>query len=191
LNYVQLIVHANEIVNSHDIDEYQEYVTSLLAERTPRELAIFRNCLYAIKGYKFANAEWTDFFSQYLEGYNGQYSNDAVTAMFTKNEKWLLDLVARYENMGNIIVGTWANEDAPITWNFNVNGDLLWTYPDGKTENARFGITDTQLTVKGVDYKGVNYIDRHTISLSSDEKSMNLISVDDSSDSVWLIKDDD
>ncbi|WP_461248079.1 YARHG domain-containing protein, partial [Treponema sp. R6D11] len=92
-NYLKLIIETNEMVNKRNIVENQEYITPLLSGRTPRELAIFRNCLYAIKGYKFSNSTWTDFFNKYLDGYNGRYTNDEVTAMFTKNEKWLLDLI--------------------------------------------------------------------------------------------------
>jgi hypothetical protein len=97
-NYLKLIIDANRMVNNHDIDENQEYITPLLQGRTSRELTIFRNCLYAIKGYKFANSAWTEFFSKYLDGYNGRYTNDEVTSMFTKNEKWLLDLIIQYES---------------------------------------------------------------------------------------------
>jgi hypothetical protein len=97
-NYLKLIVEANEMVNNHNIDENQRYITPLLQGRTARELAIFRNCLYAIKGYRFSNSSWTDFFNKYLDGYNGLYTNDEVMAMFTENEQWLLNLIIQYEN---------------------------------------------------------------------------------------------
>jgi hypothetical protein len=78
-------------------------VTQTLRGRTARELAIFRNCLFAMKGYKFSNSTWTEFFSKYLDDYNGQYTNDEVTAMFTYNERWVLDLIIQFENgNGNI-----------------------------------------------------------------------------------------
>jgi len=70
----------------------------LLDGRTERELAIFRNCLFAIKGYKFSNNTWTDFFNKYLVGYSGKFTNDKVMTMFSVNEKKLLDLIIRYEN---------------------------------------------------------------------------------------------
>jgi hypothetical protein len=97
-NYIKLIIQANEMVNDHNINENQEYITPLLQGRTTRELAIFRNCLYAIKGYKFTNSTWTEFFNKYLHGYNARYSNDEVMALFTENEKWLLNLIIQYEN---------------------------------------------------------------------------------------------
>lgn len=96
-NYLKLIVEANEMVNKHNIEKNKVYMTLLLQGRTARELAIFRNCLYAIKGYQFSSSSWTEFFSKYLDGYNGRYTNDEVVAMFTENEKWLLDLIMWYE----------------------------------------------------------------------------------------------
>jgi hypothetical protein len=94
--YVELIYKVNEMVNEDN--DNKEYIMPLLQGRTSRELTIFRNCLYAIKGYKFANSTWTEFFNKYLNGYNGRYTNDEVTSMFTNNEKWLLDLIIQYEN---------------------------------------------------------------------------------------------
>jgi hypothetical protein len=86
---------ANEY---NDVNELYNKIIPIIGGRTARELAIFRNCLYAIKGYKFANSTWTDFFNDYLAGYIGQFSNDKVTEMFTDNEKWLLNLVIQHEN---------------------------------------------------------------------------------------------
>jgi hypothetical protein len=97
--YVGIICTVNEMVNENNyINELNELITPLLQGRTARELAIFRNCLFAIKGYKFTNSTWTDFFNKYLVGYNGRYTNDEVKAKFTENEKWLLDLIIKYEN---------------------------------------------------------------------------------------------
>ena len=103
--YVKLICEYNDIANEYDnLDEFQKfidysyYIMSLLGGRTARELAIFKNCLFAIKGCRFENSEWTAFFEKYLEGYKGYYTDEAVMTMFTENEKGLLDLVVQFEN---------------------------------------------------------------------------------------------
>jgi hypothetical protein len=106
--YVEMICEINELINGNKsssqlggrFNEYffDEFVSALLSGRTSRELAIFRNCLYAIKGYKFSNSSWTDFFNKYLVGYTAKYSNAEVTAMFDNNEKRLLDLIIQYES---------------------------------------------------------------------------------------------
>jgi predicted PolB exonuclease-like 3'-5' exonuclease len=97
--YVELICTVNDMINGYrNVNELNSFVTPLLQGRTIRELAIFRNCLYAIKGYKFANSTWTDFFNKYLNNYRAQFSNAEVTAMFTNNEKLLLDLIIQYES---------------------------------------------------------------------------------------------
>jgi hypothetical protein len=98
-NYVELICTVNEMVNCiNNVSELYTIIRPLVQGRTARELAIFRNCLYAIKGYRFSTASWAEFFNKYLSSYTGRYTNDQVTAMFTENEKWLLDLVMRYES---------------------------------------------------------------------------------------------
>jgi hypothetical protein len=102
--YLEIICEIIDIGNTnrkYDYnfeDNYNVYIPALIEGRTARELAIFRNCLYAMKGYRFANPTWTEFFNKYLNGYNGQYTIDEVTAMFTDNEKWLLNLVMQHEN---------------------------------------------------------------------------------------------
>lgn len=73
-------------------------IIKILRGRTKNELSIFRNCLFALKGYKFSSQTWTDFFKNYLDGYNGLYTNDEVISNFTENEKWLLDLIIKQEN---------------------------------------------------------------------------------------------
>jgi hypothetical protein len=103
-NYVKIICEIIDIGNTNKKysynfeDNFNEYISLLISSRTKQELAIFRNCLYAIKGYKFSNSTWTSFFNKYLEKYNGRYTNDEVKIMFTENEKWLLDLIIKYEN---------------------------------------------------------------------------------------------
>jgi hypothetical protein len=97
--YIDLICDVNESINEYiSTDELDDVLIPLLKGRTARELAIFRNCLFAIKDYKFSNKTWTDFFNMYLEGYNGKFTNDEVMKMFSVNEKKLLDLIALYEN---------------------------------------------------------------------------------------------
>lgn len=97
--YIELICDVNDIINGkYDVDNFNEKLLELLNGRTPRELAIFRNCLYAIKGYSFASSTWTYFFTKYLEGYTAQFSNAEVTAMFNNKEKQLLNLIIQHEN---------------------------------------------------------------------------------------------
>jgi hypothetical protein len=106
--YVELIVDIDDLltgkIESSRLEErfndyfFSEFVSALLGGRTSRELAIFRNCLYAIKGNKFTSSAWTDFFNKYLNNYKAQFSNAEVTAMLTDNEKRLLDLIMQYEN---------------------------------------------------------------------------------------------
>jgi hypothetical protein len=67
-------------------------ITKILGGRTEKELAIFRNCLFALKNYKFQTETWDTFSKQYLPGYNGIFTNAEVMNMFTDDEKWILDL---------------------------------------------------------------------------------------------------
>jgi hypothetical protein len=106
-NYVRLIREIIDLINGNKYSQLGEHFTEdffngqvqlLLSGRTSRELAIFRNCLYAIKGYRFSTLSWTAFFKNYLPNYNARYSNAEATAMFTDNERRLLDLIIEYEN---------------------------------------------------------------------------------------------
>jgi hypothetical protein len=102
--YVELICEIIDIGNTNRRyggnfeDNFNEYISALIKGRTLRELAIFRNCIYAIKGYRFTNSTWTEFFNKYLNGYNSRYTNDELMATFTENEKWLLNLIKESEN---------------------------------------------------------------------------------------------
>jgi hypothetical protein len=102
-NYVDLLCkairEANEWSNFSGNSDW--LILDLLDGRTARELAIFRNCLYAIYGYKFSNSSWTEFFEKYLADSRAQYSNAEVTDMFTNTDKWILDLIIRHENGEN------------------------------------------------------------------------------------------
>jgi len=93
--YLELICTINELVNESGLEH--DLIITILQGRTARELAIFRNCLFAIKGYRFANSTWTEFFNKHLKNYKAQHSNAEVAAMFTENEKWLLDIVLQFE----------------------------------------------------------------------------------------------
>jgi len=97
--YIELIRSVIDGVNEYSgVDEISNEVSLLLQGRTARELAIFRNSLFAIKGLRFQTQSWVDFFNRHLIGYNGQYTNTEVMAMFTDNEQWLLNLILQYEN---------------------------------------------------------------------------------------------
>jgi hypothetical protein len=98
--YLDFICNVNKFILNENIDtdKLDDVLIPLLQGRTARELEIFRNCLFAKKGLKFQTQIWTDFFNEYLNGYNGKYTNEEVMAMFTNNEKYLLDLIKKYEN---------------------------------------------------------------------------------------------
>ena len=98
--YVALIGEIHAMVNEggYERGRLSEIIEPVFQRRTTRELAIFRNCLYAIKGMRFTTASWADFFNQYLPAYRAQYTNAEVTTMFNDNERWLLNLVIEQEN---------------------------------------------------------------------------------------------
>jgi len=97
--YVELIRSVIETVNDYsDISNISNEISLLLQGRTARELSIFRNTLFAMRGLTFQTQAWTNFFTQYLVGYNGRYTNDEVIAMFTENEYWLLNMIIQHEN---------------------------------------------------------------------------------------------
>jgi hypothetical protein len=106
IKYVELICTINQMLSgsygngfyNYDNEQLHEIINPIFQGRTARELAIFRNCLFAIKGYKFSNPSWTEFFNKYLPDYNDRYSNAEVMEMFTDNERWLLDLIIHHEN---------------------------------------------------------------------------------------------
>lgn len=99
---IQIIIND---VNSYKIafdentaSQNNNSITIFLEGRTKEELSIFRNYLFAMKGYKFQTQTWIDLFEKHISGYVGQYSNSEVMEMFTDDEKWLLELIIKYEN---------------------------------------------------------------------------------------------
>jgi hypothetical protein len=97
--YIQLICSVVEMVNiTYYANDISNVVSLVLQGRTARELAIFRNTLFAMRGLRFQTQAWTDFFTQHLAGYNGRYTSDEVIAMFTENEYWLLNVIIQHEN---------------------------------------------------------------------------------------------
>jgi len=105
--YIELICYYINKVAGYEYESFNDFIEEItksyyikifLGGRTPRELAIFRNTIFALKGYKFSTKSWTDFFNKYLAGYNGRYTNNEVMTMFNEREKWLLDLIIDYEN---------------------------------------------------------------------------------------------
>jgi hypothetical protein len=66
--------------------------------RTARELAIFRNYIYARHNYRFRSDEWNIFFRTYYKvNYNGSRTNDEVMNTLTDHEKRVLELVIEQE----------------------------------------------------------------------------------------------
>jgi hypothetical protein len=75
---------------------------ALIAEglngRTARELAIFRNYIFARHNYRFRSDEWNIFFKTYYKvNYNGSRTNDEVMNTLTAHEKRVLELVIEQE----------------------------------------------------------------------------------------------
>jgi hypothetical protein len=98
--YVQLICEIVDKINENN--KFDENFFALIKGRTPQELAIFRNCLYAIKGSEFMDSTWEEFFYKYLEGYKAEYPENEVAAMFSESEEWLLRLISRYEKTATL-----------------------------------------------------------------------------------------
>jgi hypothetical protein len=67
------------------------------------ELAIIRNCLFAKHRYDFQIPYWKELFTAYYsQYYKGIYTNSEAMEQFTDDEKWLLELVIKYEGSDNI-----------------------------------------------------------------------------------------
>lgn len=67
--------------------------------RTARELAIFRNYIFARHNYRFSSDEWNAFFRTYYKNdYNGTRTNADVMNILTEHEKYVLDLVVKQGN---------------------------------------------------------------------------------------------
>jgi hypothetical protein len=65
---------------------------------TARELAIFRNYIYARHNYRFRSDDWNEFFrTYYKDDYNGTRTNDEVLDILTDHEKHILELVIEQE----------------------------------------------------------------------------------------------
>jgi hypothetical protein len=65
---------------------------------TARELAIFRNYIYARHNYRFRSDDWNEFFGTYYkDAYNGSRTNEDVLDILTDHEKHILELVIEQE----------------------------------------------------------------------------------------------
>lgn len=99
--YVKLVRDILELINENEYqfqrERLSEIILPVFQRRTAREMAIFRNGMYAIKGSRFTNASWTDFFNKYLPDYRARYTSAEVNNMFNENEQWLLDMVIQHE----------------------------------------------------------------------------------------------
>jgi hypothetical protein len=77
---------------------YEDDILSLLRNLKQKELAIFRNCLFAKHQYTFQQPIWKEFIIKYYNNsYHGIYSNSEVIDRFNDNERWLLNLIQQYE----------------------------------------------------------------------------------------------
>ena len=69
-----------------------------LESRTSRELAIFRNYIFARHNYRFRSDEWNIFFRKYYNpNYSGVWTNEEVMRMLSPHEEYILNLIVKYE----------------------------------------------------------------------------------------------
>lgn len=88
---------TNENILEKKYDNDASIIESLNG-RTARELAIFRNYIYARHNYKFNSDEWNTFFrTYYKDDYNGTKTNDEILNTLTEHEKHILELVIEQE----------------------------------------------------------------------------------------------
>jgi hypothetical protein len=74
------------------------YLLENIDELTGRELAIFRNYIFARHNYRFQSSEWNSFFKKhYKSDYNGTKSNNEVMELLTDYEKMVLSLIIESE----------------------------------------------------------------------------------------------
>jgi hypothetical protein len=68
--------------------------------RTARELAIFRNFIFARHNYNFRSDEWNIFFRTYYRNdYNGTRTSDEVMSVLTEHERRVLELIIEQEKI--------------------------------------------------------------------------------------------
>lgn len=78
--------------------ENHEYLEDDISKMTKMELAIFRNCLFAVHRYAFRQKTWIDFMSSYFShNYEGSRSNAEAMAAFSNAERDLLQMIQKYE----------------------------------------------------------------------------------------------
>jgi hypothetical protein len=67
---------------------------------TTRELAIFRNYIYARHNYRFRSDEWNTFFmTYYKDDYSGNKTNEEVLNILPEYEKHILELINEQEKI--------------------------------------------------------------------------------------------
>jgi hypothetical protein len=94
-----LTLFVNDVFNIIDkIGRYREYyydeLLTLLRNLKQRELAIFRNCLFAKHQYAFQQQAWKEFMNKYYKNYHGIYINSEVMDKLNDDERWLLNLIS-------------------------------------------------------------------------------------------------
>jgi hypothetical protein len=81
-------------------DNIDMYLLENLQGRTQKELAIFRNYIFARHNYKFQSNEWNSFFKRYYKSdYNGTRNNNEVMGLLTDYEKTVLNLIIELERL--------------------------------------------------------------------------------------------
>jgi hypothetical protein len=99
IEYILGVVSGRRQLNSLEKQyEREEVLLEILKGRTERELAIFRNYIFARYNYRFQSDEWNLFFRRYYKSdYKGTRSNNKVMAFLTDGEKMVLNLIIQQE----------------------------------------------------------------------------------------------
>jgi hypothetical protein len=75
-----------------------QYLIENIKDLTQKELAIFRNYIFARHNYRFQSNEWNSFFKKhYKSDYHGTKSNNEVMGLLSDYEKMILNLIIEYE----------------------------------------------------------------------------------------------
>jgi hypothetical protein len=131
---IHIINNVDRYINTADIE-------IILRNMTPRELAIFRNSIFAKYSYSFQTPNWIEFFNNYIVDYSGKYTNAEVMEQLTDNEKWLLDLIIKYETGENVSNDEiQINEIDIVEIETDYSEETYAIIPDGNDKNSSLGI---------------------------------------------------